>query len=85
IAWLYKDPDSRLRKLGVCVELRLQATTRIGPRYVIDFEPRQPRRNPWSEATQETRNGFLVVWFDEDLELDETLAALQKVIDAVAQ
>lgn len=85
LAWLYKDPDLKLRKFGMCAKLDISVDgARAETRYVLDFEPRHPRRKVGSESTHETRNGFLVVWFDG---VDQGVAAadhLRRTIASVA-
>lgn len=87
LAWLYRDPDERERKHGVCIELRAaSADGPLPPRYILDFEPRQPRPRAGAGATPgaELANGFLAVWFDRALDDGELFAQLSEVVSCVA-
>jgi hypothetical protein len=85
ITWLYRDPDCKFTKRGICV--RLLAKTQLGRehvRYAIDLERRIPKRHADSASGEPIKNGFLVAWFDKPMAVPETHDALRQLLHAVA-
>ena len=85
-AWMFRDPERRFRKRGLCVELILRREGAPSEtRYVLDFEPRTTRRPGDGITEAETQNGYLGAWpVLPRSEAALTLRDLQEVINAVA-
>ncbi|PTT91148.1 hypothetical protein DBR42_04445, partial [Pelomonas sp. HMWF004] len=64
--WLYRDPDCRRTKHGVCV--RLSAVDESGRptiRYLVDLERRVPLGQDGASEGRPINTGLIVIWFDE--------------------
>lgn len=68
LTWLYRDPDCRRTKRGLCVRV----TARDGngnqwTRFIIDLERRIPRPRDGTQNADPISSGLMVVWFDGEL------------------
>lgn len=64
--WLYRDPDCRRTKHGVCVRLSaVDASGRPSVRYLVDLERRVPLPRGGSLDARPISTGLMVIWFDE--------------------
>lgn len=68
LTWLYRDPDCRRTKRGICV--RVTARNDDGhqvTRFIIDLERRIPQPRDKMTAAVPIKTGLMVVWFNESL------------------
>lgn len=85
IRWLYRDPDCKFTKRGICVRLRaITASGRQHHRYVVDLERRVPKRRTDSVSREPIKNGFLVAWLEKPAAAADLHRALRILLDAVA-
>lgn len=84
--WLYRDPECRRTKHGICVRLSaVDASGRSTVRYLVDLERRVPLRRDGSSDARPISTGLMVVWFDQPLTAMDACINLQIVLADAAR
>ncbi|OWR02171.1 hypothetical protein CDO81_20745 [Roseateles puraquae] len=84
--WLYRDPDCRRTKHGICVRLSaVDSSGRPHIRYLVDLERRVPLPRNGASDPQPISTGLMVIWFDEPQTSIDACINLQIVLADAAR
>lgn len=84
--WLYRDPDCRRTKHGVCVRLSaVDEDGRSTVRYLVDLERRVPLGQYGATEGRPINTGLMVIWFDEPHTATDACIHLQIVLADAAR
>lgn len=86
LTWLYRDPNCRRTKRGLCVRV----TTKDGSgyrqsRFILDLERRIPSPRDGMQNAGLIKSGLMVVWFDEESSALDTCINLSIVLTDAAK
>lgn len=86
LTWLYRDPDCRQTKRGLCIRFTTKDSSgHCQTRYVLDLERRIPSPREGTHNAGLIKSGLMVVWFDEETSALDTCINLVIVLADAAR
>lgn len=86
LTWLYRDPNCRRTKRGLCVRVTTQDGSGYRQtRFIIDLERRIPSPRDGMQNAGLIKSGLMVVWFDEESSALDTCINLVIVLADAAR
>lgn len=86
LTWLYRDPNCRRTKRGLCVRVTTEDSSGYRQtRFILDLERRIPSPREGTQNAGLIKSGLMVVWFDEESSALDTCINLSIVLADAAR
>lgn len=86
LTWLYRDPNCRRTKRGLCVRVTTEDSSGYRQtRFILDLERRIPSPREGTQNAGPIKSGLMVIWFDEEPSALDTCINLDIVLADAAR